>query len=251
MKNSLFSIFNKYQNLVVTLSKKNDGVMKLTGNPLMDKIIIDNQKKFLNKLIIDIDSLIRADLVHGNTIKVVTAKNKRKKILRTDGLLTNEKNIFLSITVADCLPIFLYDFEKEIVGLIHGGWRSLAKNILGRTIGELKKNFKSQPKNILAGVGPGISQCHFEVRKEVLVKFKSFPTEIFLKKDEKIFMDLKKVAEIQLLNLGLKKENIEINPDCTYCLKNKYFSYRREKPPHQIWCGGTMIAIIGLKSFSA
>lgn len=245
MKNSLFLIFNKFPNLLVSLSKKQDGSMKLTGEKKFDKKIIQNQKNFLKKLKININSLVRTKLAHKEKVKIVNKKHKGKIIPQTDGLLTKEKNLFLSITVADCLPIFLYDPQKEIVGLVHCSWRNLAKNILFKTVIKLKKNLKSQPKDILVGIGPGISQCHFEIGEDVALKFKSFyPKEIFLKKDKKIFLNLKEIAKIQLLRAGIKKENIEINPECTFCLKNKYFSWRREKPKIL----KAMMAVIGLKA---
>lgn len=105
------------------------------------------------------------------------------------------------------------------------------------------KGLNSQPSNVLAGIGPGISQCHFEVGEEVLEKFKEFMSEKMIRRDGKTFLDLKKIVQLQLLNLGLKKENIEINPDCTYCLPDKYFSYRRDRPKVL----ETMIAIIGMR----
>ena len=243
MRNSLFSIFNKYQNLVIALSQKQDGSMKLSGDSLRDKEISENRKKFLNKLGVDSNSLVSANLIHANTIQTVTTQDAGKIIAKTDGLLTKDKNLFLSITVADCLPIFLYDFEKEVIGLIHGGWRSLAQNILYSTIEKLINDFNSKPGSILAGIGPGISQCHYEAKEDVVAKFKSFPSHIFIKRNGKIFLDLKKIAEFQLLNSGVKKENIEINSECTYCLPDKYFSYRKDKPDIL----ETMIAVIGMK----
>ena len=239
----MFSIFDDYKNLVVALSEREDGPMKLSGNDLKDKAIIKNRKRFLNKLGIDIDSVVSAGLGHTNTVKIVTTQNRGELILKTDGLATNEKNLFLSVTVADCLPIFLYDPEKEVVALIHGGWRNLAQNILASAAREFINNFGSRPETILAGIGPGISQCHFEVKEDVSVKFQQFLPETLKIKNGKMFLDLKKIVKLQLLNLGLKEKNIEINPECTFCLIDKYFSYRRDHPTFP----ETMLAVIGRK----
>lgn len=239
----MFSIFKRYKNLIISLSTKKNGSMRFLDELGEDKEILKNRKKFLNKLGVEINKTVSAGLVHGNNIKIVSKKDWGQRIIGADGLLTSDKNLFLSITVADCLPIFLYDPENQVIGLIHGGWRSLAKNILALTIKKLTDNFDSLPQNILVGIGPGLGICHFEVKDDVLDKFKSFSSETFIKKGEKTFLDLKKVAEVQLFNLGLKKENIEINPECTYCLPVKYFSYRREKPKKV----KTMMAIIGRK----
>jgi len=237
----MFSIFEKYSNLIIGFSEKKDGPMKNS---------IQNRKKFFNKLGIDKNLIVRADLVHGNKVALVSKKESGQIIERTDGLLTKEKNLFLTITTADCLPIFIYDPEKEIIGLIHGGWRSLADNILKEAINKIINNFKSNPAHILIGIGPGISQCHFEIKfeakKDPLQKLCDriiFAQGVVLKRDNKIFLDLKELAKLQLIELGIKEENIEISSECTFCLKDKYFSYRRDKP-EQI---KTMLAIIGQK----
>lgn len=235
--NHLFSIFKRYENLTVVLSEKKDGSMRLG-----DKKATENRERFLEKIGIEPDSLISARLVHGKLVKFVSRKDRGKVIPGVDGLITIEKDIFLSITVADCLPIFLYDFGKEIVGLMHGGWRNLAQGILFSAL-EKFQELGSESQNILAGIGPGICQKHFEVKEDVFSFFKSFPSAISFEK-EKIFLDLKKIAEIQLLNLGLRKENIEINSDCPFCLFNIYFSFRRDKSKTP----QTMMAIFGQKS---
>ncbi len=238
--NSLFSIFDKHKNLIVALSEKSDGSMRLDDNS--ENSIIENRKKFLERLGINPDLIVKTKLIHGKEIKIVTRKDCGKIIQNNDGLITSEKDIFLSITAADCLAIFLYDFKKEIVGLIHGGWRNLAQGILHLAI-EKFRELGSQSQNILAGIGPGICQKHFEVKRDVLAFFEFFSSAILLEKG-KIFLDLKKIAKIQLLNFGLKEENIEINPECTFCLPEKYFSFRRDRPKTP----QVMMAIFGQKS---
>ncbi len=238
-----FEIFKNYPNLIYTVSEKKDGTMKLSGDLLKDKNIIKNREKFLEKFGIEDRLTIKADLVHGGNVEFVSIKESGKIIDKTDGLITTDKNLFLTVTVADCLPIFIYDPEKEIVGLIHGGWRNLAKDILAVAVGKMVKNFGSSSEDILVGIGPGISQCHFEVKNDVLAEFKPYLKEVLLKKEGKSFLDLKKIARIQLINSGIKEENIEISPECTFCLSDKYFSFRRVRPESP----ETMIAVIGRK----
>jgi len=240
----MFKIFKDYPNLIYTVSEKKDGTMKLSGNFDNDREIIKNRERFLRKFGIEDRLTIKADLVHGSNVEFVSIKESGKVIEKTDGLITADKSLFLTVTVADCLPIFIYDPEKEIIGLIHGGWRNLAKNILAVAVGKMVKNFGSSSEDILVGIGPGISQCHFEVKNDVLAEFKPYLKEVLLKKEGKLFLDLKKIAKIQLINSGIKEENIEISPECTFCLSDKYFSFRREKRPK---FPQTMIAVIGRK----
>lgn len=238
----LFSKLNKYQNLLIQISSKKDYSMKLSDEDINNKIIWNNRRKFLNKLDLKPDQAVFTDLVHGIKIKDVGKNDAGKIINRTDGLITKEKELFLSITVADCLPVFLFDPINQAIGLVHAGWKGLDKNILKEIINKLKKDLKSDPKKILVGIGPGISKCHFEVKKDLLIKFKEYGN-IILNKNGKYYLDLKEIAKRQLINSGALEENIEISSECTFCLKNKYFSYRRDKPKEL----QTMMAIFGLK----
>jgi len=224
-------------NIIVGFSEKKDGPMKLS---------VKNRENFLNKLGINKELTARAGLVHKNQVVIISKKEAGKLIEKTDGLITKEKNIFLTITMADCLPIFIYDPKKEIIGLVHGGWRSLARNILKEAINKITNNFKSNPAHILIGIGPGISQCHFEIKNDLVRKWCDrtiFAPGVILKKNDKKYLDLKELAKLQLIKSGIKEKNIEISPECTFCLKTKYFSYRRDKPEKV----QTMLAIIGQK----
>jgi len=227
----MFKIFRDYPNLIVALSEKKDGTMKIIGDLGKDKEVIENRKKFLKKLGIKEKTTIIADLVHPvkslqskfNRVKIVSSQDMGKTIEKTDGLITMDKSLFLTITVADCLPIFIYEPEKEIIGLVHAGWRNLAKNILREAIEKIKTN------NLLVGIGPGIGQCHFEVKQDVIAKFKPYLKNTLLERNGKSFLDLKKIAKIQLMDLGIREQNIEISPECTFCLKDKYFSFRKNR----------------------
>lgn len=224
----MFKIFGKYPGTIAIISEKKDGAMKFSD---------EKRKRFLKKIGIEDKLTVRAGLVHGNNVKIVSSREKGEKIEKTDGLITGDKNLFLTLTVADCLPIFIYDPEKGIIALVHGGWQSLAKNILARAI----EKMPSFPKNILVGIGPGISQCHFEVKEDLLVEFRDYLKDALLRQNGKNLLDLKKIAKIQLINSGVREENIEISPECTFCLPDKYFSFRREKAKKV----KTMLAVIG------
>jgi len=224
-------MFEKYP-LIAAVSEKKDGSMKLFNKPKEENML--NRERFLKKLKIDSSLLVSAGLVHGNVVKVVDHSNAGKVASNADGLITDSKGIFLSVTVADCLPIFLYDPQKEIIALIHAGWKSLAKGILACAVEKMEDEFKSLPKDILASVGPGIGVCHFEVGEEVMDEFREFLPVVRKKK----FLNLKKIAELQLMDVGVKE--VEISKECTYCLEDKYFSYRRIKEMK------AMMAVMGM-----
>lgn len=237
----MFRIFEKHSDLVVGLSEKTDGQMKLVGDRPEDKIALENRKRFFNHFDIEESRVVCANLVHGHNVVAVGASNRGMMMVKTDGLATGEKNLFLSLTVADCLPIFFHDPQKGVISLVHAGWRSLSKAILKAAVERLKTDFGSQAQDILVGVGPGIGPCHFEVQSDVLERFREFQAETLVRRDGKIFLDLKRIAQLQLLQLGLGEQNIEISLECTFCSADRYFSARRDKPKEI----QAMVAIIG------
>jgi YfiH family protein len=225
----LFKIFQQFSNLTIVLSEKKDGSMKIVGDIQSAKIITGNRRRFFEQLGIGEENTVAADIVHGSEVKIIGSKDKNKTILRTDGLLTEERGLFLTLTVADCLPIFLYEKKTGIIGLIHAGWRPLSKNILGEAIAKIK-GLGGLPKNVVVGIGPGISKCHFEIKDDVVEVFADFHQMAMERRGGKLFLDLKEITRLQLLRLGLKEANIEVSPECTSRLEDRYFSARRDKP---------------------
>lgn len=114
--------------------------------------------------------------------------------------------------------------------------------IVQNAVKSLEKKYRSKAQNILIGIGPGIRECHFDILEKNIKLYKDYP-DCIIKKDNKTFIDLAGVIKEQLIAVGVKKENIEDSKLCTYCLKDKYFSYRRDRPK----VIEAMIAYIGLK----
>lgn len=206
------------------ISTKEDGSLRLLEN---NKTTRDNRSFFLKKNKIEKENLISSKLVHGNKVKIILGKKEKKELNGYDGLITNIPKIILSITVADCLPIYFYDPSKNIIGIAHAGWKSLDSLLIKKMINSFNNSYHSEVKNIKILIGPHIQKCHFEIKSDLEKKFKEY-SNFIIKKEEKIFLNLSLVAEKQLIDEGVLKKNIEISPECTYCLKDKYFSYRRD-----------------------
>lgn len=238
----MFKIFKYEKDLITAISQKVDGSMRFSQNRAKNKTILKNRERFLKKLNIHPSMIVSGGLSQDNRIKVVEKGDRGKIIKNTDGLLTKEKVLFLAITVADCLPIFIYDKREELVGILHAGWRGLSKNIASLAIKKMRKAFGSKPENILAGIGPGICLKHYSIGGKVIQHFQSFLEGLIFEKG-KCFLDLKKIAKLQLLKEGLRFKNIEITPGCTFCQKDKYFSFRRDKPKEI----EAMMAVIGIR----
>lgn len=239
--NTHFSIFNKFPKLLVAVSLRENGSMKIRADLERDEEALANRAKFYNKIGLSGEKIVNAKLVHGDNIEIVSSKDGGQFIPQVDGLITDQKDVYLCITVADCMPVVIYDPQNEVVSLAHCGWGGLDKKIIEKIIKKMQEGFGAKAEELVVGIGPGISNCHFEVKEDVLSKFKEYP-EALIKRDSKDFIDLKLVAKRQLEELGIISRNIEVSPDCTYCLEEKYFSFRRDKPAVL----QTMLFVVGM-----
>ena len=152
---------------------------------------------------------------------------KKFRTQEFDAIITNQKNVLLGITTADCIPLVLFDPKTLTIGAIHGGWKSTALKIAEKTVKKMKEEFKVDPKNILAALGPGICRRCFEVGIDVASKFQKEFLE--RKDDHKFKLDLCSVHEAHLENAGVPSHNIETLNLCTFHYETKFFSYRRDK----------------------
>jgi hypothetical protein len=157
----------------------------------------------------------------------------------SDALYTDKPGNFLAVSVADCVPVFLFEPEKRIISAVHSGWRGTQAKILTETLMTLKKMFNINYAGVIAYIGPCISLKNYEVSKDVYDLFGNEVKEI---RDDKFYVDLRRDNFLQLTELGVKPENIEITEFCTYGNPELFHSYRRDKDK-----SGRMLGIIGLK----
>ncbi|MCH7731357.1 MAG: peptidoglycan editing factor PgeF [Candidatus Marinimicrobia bacterium] len=143
-----------------------------------------------------------------------------------DGLITNIPNRILSIQVADCVPIFLYDVESHVIGLVHTGWRGTSKKIVRRAVKSMNDWFQSKPQNLEAYLGPSINACCYEVGEEVADLFSG--NSVIKKGSDNYFLDLVLANKHQLLYSGIRSENIKEADECTCCSSTNFHSYRRD-----------------------
>lgn len=178
--------------------------------------------------------------VHGNKVCVIDKKflsastEKQKELLSgIDALITNEKNIGIGVTTADCVPILLFDPYRQVFAVIHAGWRGTVANITGLVVEIMKERFFCKPTQLLAGMAPSICKNCFEVGDEVVEAFDKslFPMQdIRFDKQEtgKKHIDLWKANRWLLQKSGIATENIEISGLCTYTNSDLFFSARRQ-----------------------
>lgn len=201
---------------------------------------IFNRKRYFESIGIDPAKVVIAGLIHGNDVKIMTEVDAGKHIPDVDGLVTNCPGVVLSVTAADCLPVYFIDQNKSVIGLAHAGWRGTAKNMAGTMVDKMVKEFACDPKNIFVYIGPYIKACHFEV-ENVIEEFIKYPSSIH-REASRTTLDLGRITQEQLVLSGVAENHIVVSDECTYCLNEKYFSYRRDKPTEI----EAMVAFIGI-----
>lgn len=231
----MLKFFEQFTEVGAVMSEKEDGTMRLRD----DGENMENRIRFFEKAGIDSNRVVGAKLDNGVNVRIILY-NKEKIINETDALITKEKNIFLSISVADCLPIFFYESEAKIIGIAHAGWRGIAGGVIENTIEKIIES-GGEAKNLKIAIGPGINKCHFEVGIDVAERFENYQ-EYVLEKNNKYFIDLRGIAKSKLNERGVKTENIEDHNICTFSSPN-LFSFRRDKPETV----EAMVAVIGLR----
>ena len=112
--------------------------------------------------------------IHSNA--VVTAKQEdlqREKPWKADGVITNQPGLLLAVMTADCIPVIVTDKKRKVVGAFHAGWRGTVKRLVETGVGRMRLEFGSEPKDLIAAIGPGIGQCCYAVGEEVYAEFES------------------------------------------------------------------------------
>ncbi len=204
------------------------------------KNVIKNKKLVAKKYSLNLNKLIYMNQIHSDNIEIIK-DSMNTKIENTDAILTSQRDIALMVLVADCIPILLFDPVKKVIGAVHAGRNPTFKKIVSKSVLKMRDVFKSRPKDILASLGPSIRSCCYEVSKDIAdIALKNFGQKYVIKRGEKFFLDLQTLNKDQLLEVGLKEENIEIIPKCS-CCDREYFSYRRDK------ITGRFAGIIGLR----
>ncbi len=197
-----------------------------------------NRNLFFSQLNISENNIATSKLVHGNKVLIA---NEPIRSEGYDAIITNEKNVFALVSIADCTPVLIYDFKNKAVAAIHAGWRSTVSRIVSETLKTMNKNFNTVGEDCLAFIGACISEKCFEVGKEVALQFEN-DVKRFDNQKQKYLVDLKLANKKQLISFGVLESNIEICEYCTVLNNDLFYSYRKEKGKT-----GRMLAVIGMR----
>ena len=192
--------------------------------------------------------IVLAEQVHGSEVTVVSEGTGSAPVAGADALVTGTPDLLLMLFFADCVPVYLVDPVRKVVGLAHAGWRGTAVNIAGRTLQTMASEFGCVPSACFAAVGPSISGDSYEVGPEVADLFRSLPgaraSSVVTPRSEisgTYNLNLRAVIFGQLLYAGLPAGSIAVCDEDTFRNKRDFFSYRRDGAT------GRMAAFLGIK----
>ncbi|MGA7079679.1 MAG: peptidoglycan editing factor PgeF [Terriglobales bacterium] len=267
--------------LVHAFSTRQGGVSRVYGGNALNlgftqhdsrAAVEQNRKLFLKQLGVSTARrswpLITLRQIHSDLIHRVEGIPQTP--LAGDGLITDTPELLLAVLTADCFPIILADRKRRAVGVFHAGWRGTVQRIAEKGVGEMRKHFQSDPRNLVAAIGPGIEGCCYEVGEEVRKRFESqfaYGSSLFHEVKEsdpvrekypllfltarapghselpvKLFLDLAEANRRQLLDAGLLAKNIDKVGPCTACHSKILFSFRADKG-----ITGRMMAVAGIR----
>ncbi|MDR1536750.1 MAG: peptidoglycan editing factor PgeF [Clostridiales bacterium] len=214
--------------------------------------VLENFKRFFEAVGADMNSAVFSSQTHTSNVIIAEASDRGKGLKRksdfhdVDGLCTNEPGLPLVTFYADCVPLLFYDPIEKAIAAAHAGWRGTANMIGMKAVSALVSAYGCKPENILAGIGPSIGPCCFEVDEPVALEFKKRVPgcEAFMQGPygaNKHKIDLWSCNKHILAMAGLKQENIDCSPLCTSCHSGLYYSHRRDGGAR-----GSMAAVISL-----
>jgi polyphenol oxidase len=181
-----------------------------------------NRDLFYSRLHISGEQLAIPLQCHSDTVLKIDTPGEYGQC---DALITNVKRIALVVTVADCVPILLFDPVNKAIGAVHAGWRGTAGQIVKRTVVKMTSEYQTDPSRLLAFIGPSAGVCCYEVGEEVAVMFKN---KIVSYSGNSVFVDLKEENKLHLQQEGTLVDHIEVSKFCTICEKELFHSFRRD-----------------------
>ena len=211
--------------------------------------IHENRRRFLN--VFDGEfRLATAWQVHGDQVKTVRNDDDvADSDTKFDGLVSNLHGVLAGVKTADCVPVLIGDTKTKAFAAVHAGWRGTVQSIVVRAIETTQKEFGSEPKDMIAAIGPCASGVNYEIGQEVIDAFeKAFSTcgKYFTPtRENHALIDLPLANKDQLISCGVPLDSIYIAPFCTIARTDLFFSYRVEKGRYGKT--GRLLSVIGRK----
>lgn len=249
LRNNLwFGTFSRFEQLLVKhgISTRTGGIsdqpftslnLGLHTGDEADKVR-ENRRLFACAVGVEPSHVTTAEQVHGDKVFVVRrehagcgAEEYSQSIKGVDALITNVPGVPLMLFFADCVPVLIVDPKRRAIALSHAGWKGTVAAIAEKTVMAMASEYGTNPADCIAGIGPSIGQCCYEVDEAVINKLKIFPywQDLITPKGMHWQLNLWEANRRQLLDAGLASDNVAVSAVCTSCNTDLFFSYRAEK----------------------
>ena len=187
------------------------------------------------------EDVVRTDQKHTANIRVVTAEDRGKGIVRerdytaVDGLVTNDPSVVLTVFYADCVPVLFADPVKKAIGTAHAGWRGSVQGICGGIVEAMRGHYGTEPSDLYAAIGPSICGSCYEVGEDVACMLRAqardgVADQVLIHREDmpegKYFLDLHRLNRLQLEAAGIPPTHILVTDVCTKCNPELLFSHR-------------------------
>lgn len=199
-----------------------------------------NRRKLAERLGISLERMVGCQQVHGSEVAVVGPEDAgrgmfpdRPSMQGADAMVTNAPGLYLMALSADCPPVLFYDPVKRAVGMAHSGWKGTVAKVAARTVEALRREFDSDPADIVAVIGPGIGACCYEVGQNVVEAAQAaFPGSwedgLLAERGGSTYFDIPGAIRAALLEAGLDPENVAAEGVCTGHNTRTFYSHRAE-----------------------
>ncbi len=175
-----------------------------------------------------------------------------------DGIVTEQPGQSVWACSADCTPALIADIKTGQVAAVHAGWRGTAQKILPAAVLKMQAQ-GSALADLRVALGPAIDGAVYQVERAVAAEVGAtvLPAEQAFSEDEaiahllsidnppllndpdqgRVRLDVRRINQMQLVQMGLDVECIAIAPHCTYQEPDTFFSYRRTQEKKVQWAG--------------
>jgi YfiH family protein len=214
-------------------------------------LVLANRRTLFAAYDLPLDRSVWCKQVHRNAVTVVDtqtvsarssdygrqdrgALDEASVLPDTDALVTNLTDVPLCVTLADCVPVVLYDPDHHALGVVHAGWGGTVARICSATVTEMTARYGSEPSRLMAGIGPSISPERYEVGRDVInaatAAYGDAAAEILSPAaDGKALFDLWTANALDLAHAGVRPAAIEISRISTIDRLDEFYSHRAER----------------------
>ncbi|MDM7923897.1 MAG: peptidoglycan editing factor PgeF [Pyrinomonadaceae bacterium] len=188
--------------------------------------------------------------VHGDGVKLVRDMDDAARTEeKYDALASDLAGLLVGVKTADCVPVLIGDPKTGGYAAVHAGWRGTVQSIAVKAIDLMKKEFGSDPANLVAAIGPAACGRNYEIGQDVIdafgENFSASDSYFSPTREGHALVDLHLANRDQIIGAGIKPENIYTAPFCTMENTGLFFSYRVEK--RKYGKTGRLMSVIGRK----